>query len=45
MNSSLVPSDVIKSLVQYYLRKERAAEEILFVEREYKSYWILGKGI
>ena len=42
MRSSLVPSNVIKSLVQYYIRKERAAEEILIVEQEIRetiAYW------
>lgn len=42
MNSSLIPSNVIKSLIQFYVRKQRAKEEISIVEQEMRetiSYW------
>lgn len=38
----MVPSSVIKSLVQYYVRKQRAKEEILIVRQEMRetvNYW------
>ena len=38
----MVPSSVIKSLIQYFVRKQRAKEEILIVEQEMREtvdYW------
>ena len=38
----MVPSPVIKSLIQYFVRKQRAKEEILIVEQEMREtvdYW------
>eukprot|EP00111_Clytia_hemisphaerica_P021268 TCONS_00062607-protein len=35
--SSQVPINVVKSLVQFYLRKQRAQEEIIIVEEEMRS--------
>ena len=40
--NSSVPINVVKSLVQFYLRKQRAREEIVIVEEEMRStlcYW------
>jgi len=42
VRSSSIPTNVVKTLVQFYLRKQRAQEEIVIVQEEMKatlSYW------